>query len=177
MEISKLLHDIKENKDNFYLLMEQFSPLIKKYVRLLYKDEKEDAQAELVAALWEAVCNIAYYDDDGQIVNYITRALRNRFLELYRASRKYHDNTSEIEEIELNKIVSYDNAYDDLLTLGDLEKVRDKLNNRKKEIFDLIFYEGRSDKEVASELGISRQYVHRVKRSINEIIKQEVLNI
>lgn len=177
MEITKLLHDVKEDKEKFYLLIDQFSPLIKKYVRLLYKDEKEDAQAELVAALWEAVCNIVYYDDDGQIVNYLTRALRNRFLELYRASRKYHDNTSEIEEIELNKIVSANNAYDDLLTLGDLEKVRDKLNSRKKEIFDLIFYEGRSNAEVASELGISRQYVHRLKRSMNEIIKQEVLNI
>lgn len=177
MEISKLLYDIKENKDNFYILMEQFSPLIKKYVKLLYKDEKEDAQAELVAALWEAVCNIVYYDDDGQIVNYLTKALRNRFLELYRASRKYHDNTSEIGEIELNKIVSFDNTYDDLLTLGDLANIRDKLNSRKKVIFDLIFYEGRSDTEVASELGISRQYVHRVKRSMNEIIKQKVLNI
>lgn len=121
MEISKLICDIKEDKEKFVLLIDRFESLIKKYVRLLYKDEKEDAHAEMVAALWEAMCNIKYYDDDGQIVNYLNRALRNRFLELYRASRKYHDNTSKIEEIELNKIASFDNAYDDLLTLGDLK--------------------------------------------------------
>lgn len=177
MKISKLIYDIKKDKEKFGLLIEKFDPLIKKYVRLLYKDDKEDVYAELVAALWESVCNMEYYyDDDGQITNYFIRALRNKFLELYRMSKKKHDNTSDIDEFDLNKIVGYVNAYDDLLILNDLNKMRHKLSNRKRKIFDLIFYEGYSDKEVATELGISRQYVHRVRCCINEIIKQEVLN-
>lgn len=176
MKISKLIYDIKKDKEKFGLLIEKFDPLIKKYVRLLYKDDKEDVYAELVAALWESVCNMEYYYDDGQITNYFIRALRNKFLELYRISKKKHDNTSDIDEFDLNKIVGYVNAYDDLLILNDLNKMRHKLSNRKRKIFDLIFYEGYSDKEVATELGISRQYVHRVRCCINEIIKQEVLN-
>lgn len=176
MKISKLIYDIKKDKEKFGLLIEKFDPLIKKYVRLLYKDDKEDVYAELVAALWESVCNMEYYYDDGQITNYFIRALRNKFLELYRMSKKKHDNTSDIDEFDLNKIVGYVNAYDDLLILNDLNKMRHKLSNRKRKIFDLIFYEGYSDKEVATELGISRQYVHRVRCCINEIIKQEVLN-
>lgn len=176
MKISKLIYDIKKDKEKFGLLIEKFDPLIKKYVRLLYKDDKEDVYAELVAALWESVCNMEYYYDDGQITNYFIRALRNKFLELYRMSKKKHDNTSDIDEFDLNKIVGYVNAYDDLLILNDLNKMRHKLSNRKRKIFDLIFYKGYSDKEVATELGISRQYVHRVRCCINEIIKQEVLN-
>ena len=176
MKISKLIYDIKKDKEKFGLLIEKFDPLIKKYVRLLYKDDKEDVYAELVAALWESVCNMEYYYDDGQITNYFIRALRNKYLELYRISKKKHDNTSDIDEFDLNKIVGYVNAYDDLLILNDLNKMRHKLSNRKRKIFDLIFYEGYSDKEVATELGISRQYVHRVRCCINEIIKQEVLN-
>ena len=176
MKISKLIYDIKKDKEKFGLLIEKFDPLIKKYVRLLYKDDKEDVYAELVAALWESVCNMEYYYDDGQITNYFIRELRNKFLELYRISKKKHDNTSDIDEFDLNKIVGDVNAYDDLLILNDLNKMRHKLSNRKRKIFDLIFYEGYSDKEVATELGISRQYVHRVRCCINEIIKQEVLN-
>lgn len=176
MKISKLIYDIKKDKEKFGLLIEKFNPLIKKYVRLLYKDDKEDVYAELVAALWESVCNMEYYYDDGQITNYFIRALRNKFLELYRTSKKKHDNTLDIDEFDLNKIVGDVNAYDDLLILNDLNKMRHKLSNRKRKIFDLIFYEGYSDKEVATELGISRQYVHRVRCCINEIIKQEVLN-
>ena len=176
MKISKLIYDIKKDKEKFGLLIEKFNPLIKKYVRLLYKDDKEDVYAELVAALWESVCNMEYYYDDGQITNYFIRALRNKFLELYRTSKKKHDNTLDIDEFDLNKIVGDVNAYDDLLILKDLNKMRHKLSNRKRKIFDLIFYEGYSDKEVATELGISRQYVHRVRCCINEIIKQEVLN-
>ena len=45
MKISKLIYDIKKDKEKFGLLIEKFDPLIKKYVRLLYKDDKEDVYA------------------------------------------------------------------------------------------------------------------------------------
>lgn len=151
--------------------------MINKYVRLLYKDEKEDAYAELVAALWEAICNIEHYDNDGQVTNYLIRALRNKFFEMYRISKRFHDNMSSIDPTDLSQIESFCNEYDDLIILNALWKVRNKFTGKKRKIFDLIFYEGYSDMEVATELGISRQYVHRVKCYINEIIKKDVLNI
>ncbi len=151
--------------------------MINKYVRLLYKDEKEDAYAGLVAALWEAICNIEHYDNDGQVTNYLIRALRNKFFEMYRISKRFHDNMSSIDQTDLSQIESFCNEYDDLIILNALWKVRNKFTGKKRKIFDLIFYEGYSDMEVATELGISRQYVHRVKCYINEIIKKDVLNI
>ena len=133
--------------------------MINKYVRLLYKDEKEDAYAELVAALWEAICNIEHYDNDGQVTNYLIRALRNKFFEMYRISKRFHDNMSSIDPTDLSQIESFCNEYDDLIILNALWKVRNKFTGKKRKILDLIFNEGYSDMEVATELGISRQYV------------------
>ena len=104
VEISKLIYEIKDNKERFALLVDRFEPLIQKYVRLLYKDEKEDTYAELVAALWEAVYSMEFYDNDGKIVKYLSTALRNKFLELYRTSRKYHDHIAEADETTIYNI-------------------------------------------------------------------------
>ncbi|MDE6743268.1 MAG: sigma-70 family RNA polymerase sigma factor [Lachnospiraceae bacterium] len=176
MNISKLIYEIKENKEKFYLLVSQFEPLIKKYVRLSFKDKEEDTYAELVAALWEAVCNITYYNNDGQITNYFNKALLNKYFELYRNSRKYNDNTIEIGQEKLEVYIDKNNPYESIITSNDMERVKNKLKGRKKQIFELVYLKGLSDLEVAAELNISRQYVHRIKRNLNEMIKNDVLN-
>ena len=51
------------------------------------------------------------------------------------------------------------------------------LRERKKQIFDLIFIRGYTDLRVASELGISRQYVHRIKKKLITVVKEEVLDL
>lgn len=176
MNISKLIYEIKENKEQFYILVNQFEPMIKKYVRLLFKDEEEDTYAELVAALWEAVCNITYYNNDGQIINYLNKALLNKYYELYRYSRKYYDNTIEVGQERLEVYIDKNNPYEGIITFNDMERVKNKLKGRKKQIFELAYLKGLSDLEVAAKLNISRQYVHRVKRNLNEMIKNDVLN-
>ncbi|MCI9435724.1 MAG: sigma-70 family RNA polymerase sigma factor [Lachnospiraceae bacterium] len=90
-EWCKLLKDIKNNKDEFAKLIEYMNPLINKYVRLLYKDEAEDIREELILALWESVLKINYCNNDGECFSYINNALKNKFLELYRKSKKRHD--------------------------------------------------------------------------------------
>ncbi|MDE7332470.1 MAG: hypothetical protein K2O16_09550 [Lachnospiraceae bacterium] len=90
-ELSKLIQDIKKDKNKFCLLLNKMDPLINKYVRILYKDKKEDIYSELCCALWEAVCKISFYKNDGEIMNYMKNALQNKFYELYRISRKNHD--------------------------------------------------------------------------------------
>lgn len=177
VEISKLIYEIKDNKERFALLVDRFEPLIQKYVRLLYKDEKEDTYAELVAALWEAVYSMEFYDNDGKIVKYLSTALRNKFLELYRTSRKYHDHIAEADETTIYNITSEQDSYNDQITFDDMSIIEKKLCGRKKKIFRLIFYNECSDKEVAMKLGISRQYVHRVKNEICELIKADLLNL
>ena len=177
MDIPELICEIKENKENFSILVQRFHPLIKKYTRILYKDEEEEMYAEFVAALWEAVCSIVFYDDEGQVISYLTNALKNKYLELYRKSRRYHDHTIEIEQCELEGKRSEDNSLDNMLITDELQRMRDGLKGRKRQIFDLIFLKDNTDLEAASELGISRQYVHRIKKELVKMIKEEVLDI
>lgn len=177
MDISKLICEIKKDKENFGILVNKFHPLIKKYIRILYKDEKEEIYAELVAALWEAVCSIVFYDDEGQVISYLTNALKNKYSELYRKSRKYYDHTIGIEECELEGKRSADNTFDDILIMDELQRIRDRLKGRKRQIYDLIFLKDYTDLEVAAKLGISRQYVHRIKKELVWMIKEEVLDI
>lgn len=177
MEICELVDVIKQDKDNFSLLVDKFAPLINKYVRLLYKNESEDTYAELVGALWEAVCNISFYQDDGQTIKYLSTAIKNKYLELYRASRKYFDNTVNTDENYMNEQSSVDSSYEDVATIHDMARVESRLKGRKKQIFELVFYRHCTDIEIAAELNISRQYVHRIKRILYEMVKKEVLDI
>lgn len=41
-ELSKTLAEIKEDKGKFYLMLDRFKPVIKKYTNLLYKDENRN---------------------------------------------------------------------------------------------------------------------------------------
>lgn len=41
-ELSKTLSEIKEDKGKFYLILDRFKPVIKKYTNLLYKDENRN---------------------------------------------------------------------------------------------------------------------------------------
>lgn len=88
--------------------------LINKYVRLLYRDEKEDVYAEFMKALWEAMLDIKYYNNDGQVIRFISTAMKNKYLELYRASRRYHDNMVGLDD-EMEITMDADNTYDDIL--------------------------------------------------------------
>ena len=87
-EFVTLIKDIKKDKNKFVYLIRKMDPLINKYVLLLYKDEKEDIYAEMTLALWESFQKLNYYEEDGQIIKFLSNALRNRFLELYKQSKK-----------------------------------------------------------------------------------------
>lgn len=174
-EICELIRKIKWDKDNFYLIIERFNPLINKYTKLLYRDEKEDVYAELVAALWEAVQKITFYDNDGQVVIYLSTALRNKYLELYRTSRRLHDHVVGMTEDEADTAGKADDAYDDALIQISMKNIYDSLEKNKKEIFRLIFMEGLTDMEVAVQMQMSRQYVHRMRKLFYEKIIKQIL--
>lgn len=84
-----LINSIYKDKEQFPRLIELMNPLINKYARTLYKDEKEDVRSELILALWESVSKLNYIENEGQCVLFITNALKNKFYELYRNSKKY----------------------------------------------------------------------------------------
>ncbi len=65
----------------------------------------------------------------------------------------------------------------DILITDELQRIRNRLKGRKRQIFDLIFLKDYADLEVATKLSVSRQYVHRIKKELVGMIKEEVLDI
>lgn len=171
-EMIELIRRVKEDKNSFPLIMDKFDPLLKKYTKLLFKDEAEDIRSEYTLALWEAICNISYYENEGQITNYLCRAIQNKYLELYRNSKKYHNYIVNIEEEHFSTLQYNENSYDDVVLKNALEDIKKSYIGKKQEIFNLSYCENYSDIEIAKKLGITRQYVHRIKMLIRDDLKK-----
>lgn len=162
----------KGDNDQILLIIEKFQPIIYKYVRLLYKDEREDTISELNLSLLEAVNKIEYYNNEGQCFKFLYNALRNKYLELYRKSRKRFDNEQQFYKEYYNYcIVCYE--YDDTELIEDLNKYLLEYSDKQKKILISILIEGKSNTEVATENNVSRQYTNRIKNKLCKKIKKE----
>lgn len=172
-KIATILNNIKNGKkEEFILLLDEFEPLIKKYIKCLYKDECEDARSELICALWEAVVKITYFEQDGQVINYLCSALRNRYLELYRSSCKQHNHEVNLEETQAEQIAFIKNEFDDAAMLHDIDRFLEKFTGNKRKIYNAIMTDHLSDTEIAAKYHISRQYTNRVRKELRKVILQ-----
>lgn len=169
-EITNLITAIKNGKkDKITLLLQKFKPLFNKYVHILYKDERDDVCAELTAALWEAIIKTQYFDDEAKSVTYLKRALHNKFLELYRNSRKINDN--EIDGVEqLAELVSVQEKYGDIVFKEDIMTFLKKYNKSKSKLFYSILFDELSDAELAKKFLMSRQYINRMRKELYDVI-------
>lgn len=173
-EFLSIISEIKRDKNKFCLLINKMEPLINKYVRLLYKDDKEDIKSELLFALWEAVSNISYYKNEGQVVNFLCIALKNRYFELYKKSKRLHEYEILIndDQEELLKMSYFDNVIDNIIFKEKKYKILNKYQGKKKNIVYLIIFENLSDSEIANRLKLSRQYINRIRRMLQIQIKE-----
>lgn len=165
-ELSKLIQDIKKDKNKFSLLLNRMEPLINKYVRILYKDEEEDIYSELCCALWEAVCKMSFYKNDGEIMSYMINALQNKFHELYRISRKIHDFNNSLFDTDACEIVSPEHNYENILLNKDIQDFLSRFSGKRRKIFYYILIHNLSDSEISKKLNLSRQYVNRIRKSL-----------
>lgn len=173
-EWSKLVQDIKHNKDTFVELVEKMNPLINKYVRLLYKDEREDVREELILALWEAISSIKYYDNDGECMAYLRNALRLKFLELYRKSKKRHEFQFVKEPDETLAIIEMPSGLldiSDVIFREDIRALLKQFDGKGRDICFQILLEEKSDSQIAKNLKVSRQYVNRLRRYLFSYLK------
>ena len=171
-ETGKLSEKIRQiqkgNKEEIVEVINQSDPLIKKYQRILYKDAAEDVRAEMILALWEAVLRIKCIESEAQCVKYLMNALKNKFYELYRKSRHKNDNETRVDEFIAIEKGYIDKDYADITTEIDVKKFLQQYKGMKYEIMYLIMVEHLSDIKIADRLGISRQYVNRQRRELQQ---------
>ena len=174
-ELVTLIYEIKKDKNNFNFLLERMEPAVNKYVRLLYKDEKEDIRSELMLALWEAIGNIEYCESDGQVLNFLNTALRNRFYEMYKKSRKKFDHESAVnEETGIFQTILYEGKeLEDTIFREDAMKIVGQYKGVQQNIVQCILLKEMTDREIAQKLNLSRQYINRIRRKLKEHLQRE----
>ena len=64
-----------------------------------------------------------------------------------------------------NVFLPYIENYEDVNTYIDLSISMENLPNKYKDIVVLLL-KGRSDSEIAEDLGVTRQYINRIKKNI-----------
>ncbi len=173
-EIVDMIICIKNgNEDKFKFLIERFRPVINKYSRKLYKDEREDVESELILALWMSVKNIQFLNSDGEVISYLIKAIYVRFLELYRESCKRYDfEINKNDEIDCLEECCTEAGYMRSIFREDIKNLLSNLEPSKYDIFIRIIIHEKSDREIAAEIHKSRQYVNRVRRQIAQRLKE-----
>lgn len=169
-DLIETIKKIKEGNLNEFRTIElKMKPILTKYTNYMYKDEKEDIYAELILALWEAVVKIEYYDTEGKVLNYFQTAIKNKFFELYRTSRKKNDNECSVDDDALLNIASKKgNDFNKIIFLEDMRQFIGCFSGNKKLVYICIIIEGLSDTEISRRLALSRQYINRLRKQLRK---------
>lgn len=170
-----LIKNIHDDKEQFQQLVKRMEPLINKYIKLLYKDDSEDVRSELILSLWEAVLKMKYAERDGQCITFICNALRNKFYELYRNSKKIHDNRYDSDSVIMENIPFEETEYYDVITIADMKKYLKKYKGLKHQIYSAILFDCLSDYQIAVKCNVSRQYVHRLRKLLYSELSEKYL--
>ena len=157
------------DKEAFVEICEKMTSLIVKYARILKFDEMEDMKSELVLAMLECVERIEIYTNEQEVLRYIKQAVKFRFHELYRRSKKQMNEVNlDNEDTEFVDIIFryYPNDFGDIIYRQDMNSYIISLPESKREIARGILLDGSSDAEIGDKMHVTRQYVHRVRKEI-----------
>ena len=173
--MNSLLEQIKRCKkgDNESLeyLIKRFDPIINS---LAYKSKNEYEKSDLTIFLIKLIKNIDLINlnnvSDGGLIKYIEKSLKREFFKINKKSifveveldDRFNENTYEYTDIEFKILLS--------------ELRKNKIINAKQlYIFLNKYYFMKDEKEIANELGISRQAVNKTNKTAIQRVKKYLL--
>lgn len=136
-------------------------PLLKKYAGKIHCMEYEDAFQELSLTLLETLPYLDIHQSEGKSVKYMETAIVNR----YRSLCRQYLSLPQTEAIEDKTDTLADPfQYDE--SKMDVENFIASLpeNSLSYKILMMYYYEELSDAQIGDKLGVSRQYVNRIKK-------------
>jgi len=155
-------------KDDLALMdvLDRLNPLIRSYTKKLFFLDKDDAKQEITLAIIEAVHFIENCSSEGCCINFLKNAVYFRYCSLCKHNIRKNSN-----EITISKDgfadEEYIENYEKIELDYDMQKKIKKLELNKIQMDTVkLVYEGLSDKEIALQLGISRQYINRIKKKV-----------
>lgn len=172
--IKSLLEEITSGKEESLLeLIERFEPFIKSQGKKIregnWSMDGEDMESMLKIKLIELTKTIKIADSEGENVKFIATCLKNHFLNIVGRTNKIKDREEVfIEEVhEREELDKKETFFNDMLKC---------LDDNKAEIVKLKFQNMYTDKEIADELGITRQAVNKQLRKAYTQILERYIN-
>lgn len=157
-------------------IIDDFSPIINKYTRLLKYDE--DCRSELILKLITLIKNEIDLEriknkNDGAIINYINSAIKHYYISISKATCKLRNNellpeddfwlySSENDGTDFSHIENY-------IIIDTLKSV---LTKREFYCIHSIIFDGLTAEKVAKTLNISKQAVNQCKKRALQKLKK-----
>lgn len=170
-----LLHEVAVNDSQkaFRMLFDRYYSSLCLYCKRYIDDfeVREDIVQGIFVAIWDNRRNIFI---NSSVKNYLITSARNGCLNYLRRNQKLvGSDFSLIERAPL-----YDDSSESLYMLSELENLLlealSKLPVEYQRVFSLSREEGRSNKDIAMEIGMSEKTVERYKIRLNDYLKHEL---
>lgn len=154
----------ENDDDSLLLVLEQFTPLIKKYARKLSYD---GAQTDLIIYFIELLKKIPLnkqMKEDKYLLGYISTSIKNHYIKLNKSYYKILTNETKLNLDLTTPELIIDNFQNDFIenTIV-LNLALSKLSECQKKIIIDKFFNQKTDIEISKELNISRQAINKTK--------------
>lgn len=173
----KVLSAQEGSQDAMLELIKQFTPLLKRYSRVLYIEDSFD---ELVLAFIEIIHAIPLErlngKSDGILVNYIAESVKNSYIALIRKNSKHQISITpwdELTESQQNQVLrpsintgnsSFEYLLDSCHTLTEKERM----------ILRLIYCYGYTSADLAKRFSSTKQNINQIKLRAQRKLKKAI---
>lgn len=149
------------NNDVFVQIVEKMRPAIRNYAVRLYRWDQEDAEQELILALLEGIRKMQYVHSEGECIRFCHACICHAYVGIVRKEKQ----EVRLAEKYMPAGISRDFSEDSVFYL-DVEKILLSLKGRKRAIMENLILYGKNEKETAEIVGVSHQYVSKIKYKI-----------
>ena len=129
----------------------------------------EDKKQECLSALWSVMDR---YDPEYKISTFISTVCKNNFNNLWRKQRKENEisNGGIVYGYDFENQIDEDVIYTPTINFEQFDELLQGYS--KKHIIEPIFYNGKSQRQVAKEMKYSQPYVNQVFKDFKRYIKE-----
>lgn len=183
MDEYDLISGIKNGNEHAYrhLYTKYYVPLCYHAQKIVDdKDQAEEVVQLTFLKLWE---NRAKFTVTGSLNSYLYKAVINNSINFIKSkSARVRKNNVQLDDLYDYIAISQDNGYSIYIATelnNKIEKAIDSLPEKCKQIFKISRYEGKSNEEIASILGVSKNTVQKqisiALQKLKESIKDSIL--
>lgn len=160
----------KNNSNALYIVIENFSPTIKKFSKKLnYEEAETDLIIFLITLVKKVNLSYFYSKGDGALVNYIYSSIKNKYIDI---CRKYKvENNIQVELIANLLIDESSNNFDEDIVMKIL---LNELSQIEKTIIIELYYLGSKYKDIEKKLKLSRQSIYNARNKAFKKIKENL---